>query len=121
MKDKILLSALVVLTLTCTSSAQLSGSYTIDPSGSGPKNYTTFSLATAAILGGGVSGPVVFNVASTTFKEAVNVYPATGMSATNTVTFVATGTPAVIDANGAQMGLTLNGACSYYVFDNLEV
>ena len=113
--------ALLVLVLTSLSAAQLSGTYTIDPNGSGSRNYTTFSLATAAILGGGVSGPVVFNVTSTTFQEAVNVYAAAGMSSFNTVTFVAPGNPAIIDANGATMGLTLNGTCQYYVFDNLEV
>ena len=120
MKGKILFSALLVLALACISTAQLSGSYTIDPAGSGPTNYTTFSAAVSA-LGGGVSGPVVFTAASTTFKEAVIINPVTGASATNTVTFQAVGTPAILDANSAQDGLTLNAACSYLIFDNLEV
>ena len=120
MKGKILFGAMLVLVLACISTAQLSGSYTIDPNGSGPTNYTTFSAAVSA-LGGGVSGPVVFTVASTTFKEAVLINPVTGVSATNTVTFQAVGTPAIIDANNGQDGLTLNAACSYLIFDNLEV
>ena len=119
MKSTVLLTALVVLTLACMSTAQLSGSYTIDPNGSGPTNYTTFAAATAA-LSSGVSGPVVFTATSTTFKETVTVNPVTGASASNTVTFQAVGNPAVLDANGGQYGLTVNGACSYFVFDNLE-
>ncbi len=113
--------ALLVLVLASLSAAQLSGTYTIDPNGSGSRNYTTFSAATAAVSAGGVSGPVLFNVTSTTFKETVTVNSAAGMSATNTVTFAAAGNPAIIDANNATMGLTLAGACQYYVFDNIEV
>ena len=120
MKAKFLLSALLVLSLACVSSAQLSGNYTIDPAGSGPTNYTTFAAATAA-LASGVSGPVVFTVASTTFTEAVSLNPVTGVSAANTVTFKAVGTPAVIDANSASDGLALNTTCSYLNFENLVV
>ena len=83
MKGKVLLSALLVLSLVCASTAQLSGSYTIDPNGSGPSNYISFAAASAA-LGSGVSGPVVFTVTSTTFKESVTLNPVTGVSSTNT-------------------------------------
>ncbi len=120
MKARFLLCTLLVLTLACVSSAQLSGAYTIDPAGSGPTNFTTFAAATTA-LGAGVSGWVVFTVASTTFTEAVVINPVTGTSATNTVTFKAVGTPAVIDANAGQFGLTLNTTCSYLIFENLVV
>ena len=121
MKVKFLLSALLVLSLVGGSSAQLSGAYTIDPAGSGSRNYKTLIMASAMLLGHGVGGPVVFTVASTTFKEEMRVWSATGMSATNTVTFVAVGSPAIIDATGLPNGLTVNGACRYYVFENLEV
>ena len=120
MRARFLLCTLLVLSLACISSAQLSGNYTIDPAGSGPTNYTTFAAAATA-LGGGVSGPVVFTVASTTFTEAVTLNPVTGVSTTNTVTFIAVGTPAVIDANGGANGLTLNTTCSYLIFENLVV
>jgi hypothetical protein len=112
--------ALLVLGLAVCSTAQLSGNYTIDPNGSGPTNFTTFAAASAA-LAAGVSGPVVFNVASTTFQESVAFNPVTGTSATNTVTFVASGAPAVIDANSAQDGLALNTTCSYFIFDNFII
>ena len=80
MKTRILVCTLLVLSLTCVSSAQLSGNYTIDPAGSGSNNYTTWAAAVSA-LGAGVSGNVVFTVASTTFNEAVTINPITGTSA----------------------------------------
>jgi len=113
-------STLLVLTLTSMSIAQLSGNYTIDPNGSGSRNYTTIGAAVSA-LGAGVSGPVVFNVASTTFKESVLINAVTGVSSSVTVTFIATGAAAVIDASGQQDGLTINSPASYLTFDNLKV
>ena len=85
-----LLAALLCLAVGTLCGAQLSGNYTIDPNGSGPTNYTTFAAAAQA-LSAGVSGPVVFRVASTTFNESVSLPAVTGVSSTNTVTFVATG------------------------------
>jgi hypothetical protein len=91
--------ALVVLfsfLLAGGAAAQLSGNYTIDPQGSGSRNYTSFKAATDA-LKAGVSGPVVFSVASTTFKEGVSITSAIkGASAVNTVTFTAPGSPATL-------------------------
>ena len=117
MKGRILISVMLVLALACISTAQLSGSYSVDPAGSGSTNYTTFAAAASA-LGGGVSGPVVFTVASTTFNEALNFNAVSGASATNTITFIAVGAPAVINA-GATNGITMN-SCKFYIFDNLE-
>jgi len=111
---------LLVLGLAGWTTAQLSGNYTIDPAGSGSTNYKTFAAASSA-LSAGVSGPVVFTVASTTFKEAVTFNPVTGTSSTNTITFIATGSPAVIDANGAQDALQLINTCSYFTFDNFVI
>ena len=120
MKARILVCTLLVLSLTCVSSAQLSGNYTIDPAGSGSNNYTTWAAAVSA-LGAGVSGNVVFTVASTTFNESVTINPITGTSASATVTFQAVGSPAILDAGAAQDGLALNTTCSYLIFDNIEV
>ena len=120
MKARILVCTLLVLSLTCVSSAQLSGNYTIDPAGSGSNNYTTWAAAVSA-LSAGVSGNVVFTVASTTFNESVTINPITGTSASATVTFQAVGSPAILDAGAAQDGLALNTTCSYLIFDNIEV
>jgi hypothetical protein len=110
----------LVLGLALCSAAQLSGNWTIDPNGTGPNNYTTFAAATAA-LARGVSGPVVFQVASTTFQESVSIRTFQGASPTNTVSFVAIGAPAVIDANGAQAGILLLDDCRYVTFDNFVI
>jgi hypothetical protein len=120
MRFRLLLSCWLVCFLVGGSTAQLSGTYTIDPSQPpSTTNFQTFGAASAA-LAAGVSGPVVFKVSSTTFQETVLLNPVTGTSSINPVTFVATGTPAVVDANGAQDGLTLNAACNHIVFENLE-
>jgi len=109
--------ALLVLVVASWSAAQLSGNYTIDPTGSGSRNYTTFAAATSA-LSAGVSGPVVFQVASTTFNEALNFSTVTGASSTNTITFIATGNPAQINA-GSAYALNLN-SCRFFRFENLH-
>lgn len=68
---------------------QLSGTYTINASGSGSSNYTSFGAAVTALSTSGVSGAVTFNVASGTYTEQVTIPAITGASATNTITFQA--------------------------------
>lgn len=68
--------------------ASMSGTYTINPSGSGGNNYTTFAAATSDLRSKGVCGPVVFNIAAATYNEQVNVIgPVAGVSSANTITF----------------------------------
>lgn len=67
-----------------TISAQLSGTYSIGSSGS---DYLTISSAVADLSSVGVSGPVVFSLASGTYNEQVVIGEITGSSATNTITF----------------------------------
>jgi hypothetical protein len=66
----------------------ISGNYTINPSGSGASNFTSFSAAAAALTCGGVSGPVRFAVAPGTYNEQVLIGNIAGASATNTVSFI---------------------------------
>lgn len=74
-------------TMRATGCTGMAGVYTINPSGSGTSNYTTFALAIAAMGGCGVGGPVVFNVAAATYNEQVSIPAINGASAINTVTF----------------------------------
>ncbi len=67
--------------------AQLSGTYTIDPSGTGPLNFVDFSSATAALAVQGVNGPVVLEVAPGIYGEQWKITPIPGATAVNTVTF----------------------------------
>ncbi|MCF8213131.1 MAG: hypothetical protein K9I86_04495, partial [Cryomorphaceae bacterium] len=78
-------AALVLLSLPVFS--QLSGTYTIDPSGTGTTNYASFTAAVSALTTSGVSGPVTFNVAAGTYSEQIVIGAITGSSATNRVTF----------------------------------
>jgi PKD repeat protein len=74
-------------TLIISFCTALSGTFTIDPAGSGPNNFTTFSAAAAKLASCGVGGPVVLQVAAGTYTEQVNVTTIPGASATNTITF----------------------------------
>jgi len=65
----------------------LSGNYTIDASGSGPSNFTTFTAAVDRLVSCGVSGPVHFSVAAGTYNEQIVIPAVDGTSSTNTVTF----------------------------------
>lgn len=67
--------------------AQMSGTYTINPSGSGARNFTTFAAATTQLTSKGVSSPVVFDVAAGTYAEGAFVGAVVGTSSTSTVTF----------------------------------
>lgn len=80
-------------------SAQLSGTYTINGSGTASStNYLTFASAVSDMVAGtradggtangpGVSGAVTFNVANGTYTEQLTIRPISGASATNRVTF----------------------------------
>jgi len=65
----------------------MSGTYTINPSGSGSKNFFSFTAAFDSLHNNGISGPVVVNVANGIYNETLRVDSIQGVSATNTVTF----------------------------------
>jgi hypothetical protein len=107
--------------LVGVSAAQLSGSYTVDPNGSGPRNYTSLTAAVSA-LGNGVSGPVTFDVKPVTFTGMLVVTPVPGVTSVNTVTFVTQGTtPAVIDGGGGPVGIFLFDSTQYVNFTNFKI
>ena len=81
------LSFLAMIMMSLTSFAQLSGSYTIDPNGTGTNNYTSFSAATSALSTSGVNGAVTFYVKQGTYTEQVSLGAYTGASSTNTISF----------------------------------
>jgi len=71
-------------TIVETVSACMSGAYTINPL---TGDYHSFNEAVNEMSLVGICGPVVFNVDSGTYGEKIILYPITGSSATNTVTF----------------------------------
>lgn len=81
-----------VITATITVKDPLNGVYTINRTGVGVRNFTSFTAAIAELNGVGVSGPVTFEIANGTYDASFETFPfvlrkAAGMSATNTVTF----------------------------------
>ena len=124
-----LLRILTVVSVLASSNlvhAQLSGTYTIDPNGSGANNYTSFTSAIAA-LSSGVNGAVTFNVASGTYTEQIIVPSVTGANASNTITFQAAAgnTSPVVLTSGAATS-TANyvvrmNAAKYVTFEGIAM
>jgi PKD repeat protein len=85
------LAALLLISLfwTTGAKAQLSGTYTICPSGC---NYSTIGAAITDLKNKGISAAVTFNVSAATYSENPTINQAiTGASATNTITFQGAG------------------------------
>jgi len=80
-------SLLVLVLCSATIPAQMSGAYTIDPNGTGSRNFKTFSDATKQLFFSGVNGAVTITVANGTYKESWGVFPITRTSVSATVTF----------------------------------
>ncbi|KPK84294.1 MAG: hypothetical protein AMS27_10390 [Bacteroides sp. SM23_62_1] len=80
-----LIVCMFFIPLTCT--AQLSGTYTIDPVGGDFPNFVSFQAAVDSLMSQGVNGPVVFNVADGTYTEKIQINQITGASAANRITF----------------------------------
>ena len=117
----ILLPALFILLQAHPIFAQLSGTYTIDPSKpASTKNYHDFTSAVDDLVdtirrdlgksnGPGVSGPVVFNVANGVYYEKLLIPAIKGSSATNTITFQS--------ASGDSSKVILEDSTVYSPFD----
>jgi PKD repeat protein len=107
--------------LSTISLAQLSGTYSIGPSG----NYTSVAAAASALNSQGVSGPVVFNVASGTYSGKVTLNAITGTSATNTIQFIgASNTNTIItrgSTSSADRATILFAGADYVTFKNFDI
>ena len=98
----------------------LVGDYTIDPGGSGDRNFTTFAEASEALRLSGIAGSVRFLVADTTFTEQLNFGAVSGTSSSFTITFESgSGNPenAIIEHTDTYT-MKLENA-EYYSFKNL--
>ena len=103
----------------------LSGTYSIDPFGSGSNNYTTFSDAVNALNSFGVCGPVVFEVAGGLYNEQFTINKLIGSSEVNTVIFKADPnnvSPVELSFSGSASNnyiANFNG-CSYVTMEGLS-
>ncbi len=102
------------ITRTVTVCDPLSGVYTINPAGSGATNFTSFTSAISTMTCGGISGPVVFNVAAGTYNEQLNIPAITGASLTNTITFQS----ATLTASSVTLSYAATSTGQYVVFLN---
>ena len=73
--------------LSSTIQTGLVGTYTINPSGSGSTNFTSFSNAASSLSSNGLCGAVIMNASNGTYSEQVSIGAIAGSSAANTVTF----------------------------------
>lgn len=102
---------------------QLSGTYTINPNGSGTKNYKTFAAAVTALNSSGVNGAVVFNVSNSTYTEQITLNYVSGSSSSNTITFRGTDSSKTILQYGASQysSVIKVNAASYFNFEKMTV
>ncbi len=114
-------TVLFLLLLAGGAGAQLSGAYTIGPSG----NYKSFSAAASDLAAKGVKGPVTFLVPPLKFTESFTLPHVPGASKTNKITFKSL-VPRMAKLTGAS-GPTLTFAkgsssapVAWYVIDGFE-
>ena len=106
----------------------LSGTFTIDKSGAGSKNFTSFSSAVDSLAKYGVSGRVKINVASGSYNEQVSIGAIPGVSMANTITFQsATGDSSKVLLTYASAKYTANNytldlnACRFVNFSKISI
>jgi Right handed beta helix region len=105
--------ALIVTSGSLT--AQLSGAFTIDPNGSGSRNYKSFGAAVFDLWKKRMNGPVTITVAPGTYSENWGVVPISGMSTTNTLTFKSKVKHGVVLKPSTGTAITMDYSKSYSI------
>ena len=126
------LRSLICVCLFCiplTSSAQpMRGAYTIDPAGSGPRNFISFTTALQALGPAGIDSAIVFNVADGDYYEMLQIGSISGASAVNTITFQgdendSTKVRLWMETNDYRFPFTMhfNSYASHYIFRKMTI
>jgi parallel beta-helix repeat protein len=104
-----------------TSPALVSGTFTISNAPTGGTNFQGFADAINYVKCG-INGPVVFDVQTNVYSDAIVIPPIAGTSATNTVTFKGNGSTIMYNTSDANLrsAIILNGA-DYIVLDSFNV
>ena len=89
----------------------MSGIYTINPTGVGPRNFTTFNNAINALQCGGALGAVTFDVSNGTYNEQLTFGIIPGASALNRITFRST----TLNRNNVILSFGPTSAATNYV------
>lgn len=105
----------------------MSGDYTINPAGSGARNFASFNDAYQAMDINFISGPVTFYVSPGTYNEQLRMYWVNGSSATNLIKFTS------LDGDSTNTVLQYNSSSSsdnyvlffefnhYVIFDRITL
>ncbi|MCB9245031.1 MAG: PKD domain-containing protein [Flavobacteriales bacterium] len=104
-----LITLLVLVSSVLVTKAQLSGTYTIDPSGSGGTNYTSFSAAVSALNSNGISADVTFRVASGSFSDNIIINAFTNSGAYDVVFQGAGKSSTTLTSSSSSGTVRLNG------------
>jgi hypothetical protein len=72
---------------TVTLCPAMFGAYTIDPAGTGNRNFTSFNAAVSNLICAGISDNVTFTVAPGTYNEQVTIPSIQGVAANRTILF----------------------------------
>ncbi|RYZ97094.1 MAG: hypothetical protein EOP47_22490, partial [Sphingobacteriaceae bacterium] len=97
--------------------AQMSGTYTVCPSGC---NYSTVNAALSDLKTKGISGPVTVNISADQYNETLSFTAITGSSATNTITFKGAGKYKTrLYNNGTQVISITTG--KYLIFKDMAI
>lgn len=117
------LSFLLFILCSTLSYAQMSGVYTINPSGSGTKNYKTFTAAVSALNSSGVNGAVTFNVSNNSYNEQIEFKYVSGSSTSNTISFKGSDSSKVrlwYDCSQYESVIKINAA-EHFVFEGMTI
>ncbi len=112
-------------TVVVAKQPSMGGTYTINPSGTGTTNFTSFAAAVTALQAGGVCAPVTFLVSPATYTVTSAIsFPATivGVNNVNTITFEGTSAASrIVTGNLASTGIFVFNGSSYITLRNLTI
>ncbi len=103
----------------------MSGYYTINSNNAASTtNFISFGAAISQLMCSGINGPVLFGVSADTYTEQVEIGIISGVSSTNTITFIGRGTDSTIltysGSSTAPHTLRLSSS-KYTTFRNMNI
>jgi len=108
-------------TLVTYCSAPLSGTYTINPTGTATNNFPTFGAADSALISCGVSGAVEINVTPGIYNENLIIPTIPGASAANTITFFGGGATLQFNCNANNIAVVRLQGAKHIIIDSLNI
>lgn len=108
-------------TMVTYCSAPLSGTYTINPTGTAINNFTRFGSADSALIACGVSGPVEINVTPGIYNENLIIPAIPGASAINTVKFLGGGATLQFNCDANNISVVRLQGAKHITIDSLNI